>query len=181
MGAVEFTSDLVRFSHVEPGRRRTATGAGLFFGTISLMKLLVLSALYQPAATDAVVLNPDGTVNGPANPAVFASQAEGLELIHDLEKHGILTVKRSDGGYVVHLLDEPNTEDGDFRYGADGRKVLVLQFPRKTGSGNIEIFRNNAQELYTEMKRLPSPGSVWAIITAGDGLDYLIRRGAIVG
>jgi hypothetical protein len=128
--------------------------------------------LYNPPPTDAVLLNPDGSVNGPANPDLFSSPDEAHALVHDLIQNHICKKPP----HFHHLLDEPFTEAGDVRYGSDGRKILVLVFLR-----DGEHFANNVQELYIELRRLPSPGSVWAIERGVDGTDFLVRKGANVG
>jgi hypothetical protein len=128
--------------------------------------------LYNPPPTDAVLLNPDGSVNGPANPDLFSSADEAHALVHDLVQHHICKKPQ----HFHHILDEPFTESGTVRYGQDGRKILVLVFLR-----DGQHFANNVQELFIELKRLPSPGSVWAIEPGAGGIDFLIRKGAVVG
>lgn len=116
---------------------------------------------YNPPASDAVLLNPDGTVNGPVNPDVLASKGETSDLIENLSGGPKILTRAG-----TTVLDLPNSV-GNIRYGKDRRHVLVLSFKKKDTGYLI-----NVEEVYIWWKRQPYPGAQW-LLTSVD----LIRVG----
>lgn len=124
--------------------------------------------IYNPPPTDAVLLNPDGTVNGPVNPDICASQADCSALVENLRGARVIPP----GGNVL-IQDEPWTEAGTaVRYGKDGRRIFGLHFTAATGVAYWE----NVELLYIWLKRAPYPGAQWKLTP----ID-LIRVGNVVG
>lgn len=123
--------------------------------------VIIDAMIYNPPNSDAVLINPDGTVNGPVNPEVLASKGEASALIENLA-----------GGPKILTPAGTNTLDlplsvGPIRYGKDGRRVLVLSF-----SKNKAAYLINVEEVYIWWKREPYPGAQW-LLTSVD----LIRVG----
>jgi hypothetical protein len=124
--------------------------------------------VYNPPVTDAVLLNPDGTVNGPVNPDICASRSDCEALVENLTGAKIIPA-----GTSVLILDEPWTEAADsVRYGKDGRRIFGLHF---TGADGLNYWEN-VELCLIWLKREPYPGSQWELTPVD-----LIRVGNTVG
>jgi hypothetical protein len=121
---------------------------------------------YNPPPTDAVLLNPDGTANGPVNPEICASRGDCAALVANLKGARIIPA-----GTDVLIQDEPWTESASIRYGKDGRRVFGIHF-----TVDKIAYWENVELLFVWLKRDPYPGSQWKL-TPND----LIRVGNVVG